>query len=271
MLIQFNSAESSVSLDAAALCESIPTIAESAIDAFYGVRDATIKWAYQEPFSTEHSLRSNLILLIFSAAESYFRRILAEVLTRCPIAAEAAAQQQIPLGAISTLGLSNLGFAISDTRGLTSSGEIIARTKNLLGITIQKTSSLGVAIEQFEKVCHFRHSIVHSSGELLYNNRRELSLKNSGRLYVQIDDKGIQDVVQVVVNAVRAYNNIIANEILQRWFVHNYFIGRWPQDKQSFCDLMKLFVSSRDGCISQSEFKLYDGVRKAMKPKTKRV
>lgn len=265
MLAEFNMKESSVALDESALCHAISNSGASAIDDFYESRNSIIQWAYQHPFSLETSLRANLLLIIFSAAETYFRKIIADSLSLCPIAAESAAQQQIPFGAISSFGIGNLGLVFSDTKGLTSSGEILQRTRNLLGLNIVKTSSTGVAIEQFERICTFRHCIVHSSGELLYNNRRELQIKTPGRINVIFDDKAFQDVVQIVVNAVRAYNNFVANEILQRWFTSGYLIGKWGKDKKSFSSFCNLFISHQDALLEQSPSELYKKFQRKMK------
>jgi hypothetical protein len=267
MLADFNKPESSISVDASSMCKPIvgDATTESAIDSFYYSRDAVIGWAFQLPFTSEAALRVNLLLIVFSAAETYFRRVISETLSLCPVAADSAAQQSVPLGAIASFGLGNLGLVISDTRGLTSSGELLQRTKNLLGLSVVKTSSVGAAIDQFERICNLRHCIVHSSGELLYNNRRDLHVKATGRLCISLDDKAFQDVVQVVVNAVRAYNNFVANEVLQRWFSSGHLVRNWRRDKKAFLRLHSLFTSNRDAVLSGSPFEVYERARRTMK------
>ncbi|QKL93044.1 hypothetical protein HI802_13550 [Ralstonia solanacearum] len=270
-LAKYNNEESTVTIKFSDLCKSVFPPNESAIDTFYRVRDVVIVNAYKDPFASDPSLRSNLLLLLFSGAESYFRRIISEVLSFCPIAAEAAAQQQVAFGAISTFGISNLGFAFSDTKGLTSSGEIINRTKNMLGISISKTSSIGVSIEEFERICNFRHSIAHSSGELLYTNRRDLKIATSGRLQVEIDNKGIQDIAQIVVNCVRAYNNFVANELIQRWFSEGCLRGRWQSDRRIFNSHYSTFSSRRDGMPSDSAHEIYKTAKSKIKMREKNL
>ncbi|WP_224022736.1 hypothetical protein [Burkholderia vietnamiensis] len=265
MLIDFNKSESAIKIDFSQLCGVAHPPASSAIDTFYTIRELALTSAYQEPFASNETLRSNLLLLVFSSAETYFRRIIAESMALCPVAKESASQQQVSLGAFSTFTADDIGFAISDTRGFTSSGEIVTRTKTLLGISIKANSSLSAAVSDFERVCNFRHSIAHCSGELLYNNRRELNLSMHGRVIVSFDDKAFQDVLQVVVNCVRAFNNTIANEILQRWFVQKIFKGQWSSDKKMFERHHGIFRSSTDNPEPPDYEQLYKTCKQQMK------
>ncbi|MFM0192124.1 hypothetical protein PQQ65_03450 [Paraburkholderia strydomiana] len=265
MLIDFNKPESAIKLDFSRLCGIAPKPGRSAIDTFYAARELALTSAYQEPFASDEKLRSNLLLLVFSAAETYFRRVLAEAMALCPIAKESASQQQVSLGAFAAFVEDDIGFAISDTRGFTSSGEILTRTKTLLGISIKPNTSVSVAIADFERVCNFRHSIAHCSGELLYNNRRDLNVSMHGRVIVSFDDKAFQDVLQVVVNCVRAFNNVIANEILQRWFVHKILKGQWSSDKKIFERHNEIFHSVIDNPKAQDFEQLYKNCKQQMK------
>jgi hypothetical protein len=265
MLTSFNLSESAASLNADSVCGLLTAEEKSAIDAFYASRDTTLHWLFSPPFSDEPGLRANLLLLLFSAAETYFRRVIGEVLSMCPIAADHAAGQQIPLGSVAMFGTQRLGFSISDTKGLTSAGEIVSRTQKLLGVSIDKNTSLGVAIAQFENACTLRHAIVHSSCELLYSNRKDLKVSRAGRLAVQVDDAGAQEILQIVVNAVRSYNNRIGNEIIKRWFVHGYLVGEWASDKQMFLPVVALFSSRVDGMPANNAYQLYLSMRKTMK------
>ncbi len=267
MLTTFNLSESAANLNPNAICAPMPPENRSAIDVFYSSRDTTLSWLFMEPFSQQPELRANLLLLLFSAAETYFRRVIGEVLSMCPIAAEQAASQQIPLGSVAMFGPQRLGFSISDTKGLTSSGEIQSRTQKLLGISIERNSSLGVAISQFESVCTLRHAIVHSSRELLYNNRKDLKVAMAGRIAVQVDDLSAQDIVQIVVNAVRAYNNRIGNDVIERWFVQQHLIGKWSTDREIFNTAIDFFQSKMDGLPRISNYQLYRSLSKTMRAK----
>lgn len=257
MLEQFNLSEASVSLDFEASCraKSPPTV--SAIDEFYAARDATLQRAIAEPFSSEPSLRHLLVLGLGSATEAYFRRLMAEVLDVCPRAREAAGAQMVPIGALESFGSSHLGMAIGDTKGVTSQGEIANRTKQILGIVIGSNTSLGVAISEFEQVCHLRHAIVHSAGEVLFNNRRELKISLSGRREVDLDLVAFDKVLQVMANVVRAYNNFLANKCIERWIVSGVLKRRWDRDRGKFTKLVSIFKSDVDSMPAGSPQLVY--------------
>ncbi|WP_421575620.1 hypothetical protein [Stenotrophomonas maltophilia] len=265
MLTKFNISESAANFDPDLICTSFSGEKRSAIDAFYETRDLTLTWLFSPPFSDNPSLRANLLLLLFSSAETYFRRVIGEAIALCPFAAEHSGGQQIALGSVAMFGSELVGFSISDTKGLTSAGEIASRTSKLLGLPIDKNSSLGVAISQFESICVLRHAIVHSSCELLYSNRKELKVKHKGRLVLSINDAGAQEIVQIAVNAVRSYNNRIGNELIRRWFTDGHFTGTWRDDRDTFCRATSLFRSKVDELDALSDYKTYLSLRKSLR------
>jgi hypothetical protein len=261
MPTQFNAFEVSVALDFNTVCTTKPTANSSAIDEFYDVQKRVIVLAASPPFSTNLEVRHLLVLQLCSAVETYFRRIFAEVMAICPIAKELASGQMVAYGAVAALGAADLGIAISDTRGISSVGEIKSRTEKLLGIPIKQGSSVAAAIELFEAVAQLRHAIVHSSNELLFNNRRELSIKVPGRIMEAVGDVDFQLVVQALVNVVRAYNNHLANELLVRWFTKGVLTRKWQSDKAKAQKLIRLFASNVDSMPADSPKELYDALK----------
>lgn len=259
--IAFNHPEASAPFDANSACAPRTAADESAIDEFYGRRDWVISNAFTTPFSEDPELRNVLALGLYSASEVYFRRILSEVFEICPIASDHGASQQIPLGAVSMFPSSSLGLAVGDGKGFSTSGEVVARTKNILGIVIHPTSSAGVALKQFDDACQLRHAIVHQGGELGFGNRRLLGLNVKGRVRVRMDDACFQSLVQRLVNAVRAYNMIVPNEVLRRWFTEGVMTRTWRRDRARFSKLLRTFASARDATLSDAAFPIYSSLR----------
>lgn len=82
---------------------------------------------------------------------------------------------------------------------------------------------------------------------------------------MQVDDAGSQEILRIIVNAVRSYNNRIGNEIIKRWFVQGHLVGNWAEDKQMFSLAIALFSSRADGMPTGNAYQLYLSMRKTMK------
>lgn len=169
--VDFNQKPTTVEVDYAGLVAPMGAASASPIDAFYAARDWSISCAGVAPFNGSAAHLQLLLPFVFSSAEVYFRQVLAGCISLCPISEEAASTQLVPFGAAKVYKLADLGLVIKDTTGLTSTGEVASRTNKLLGLQFKQNSSEAIALTKFDQACHVRHALVHTAGELLYNNR----------------------------------------------------------------------------------------------------
>ncbi|MGE4531588.1 MAG: hypothetical protein AB7C98_09740 [Acidithiobacillus sp.] len=260
MAAVFNSPEISfqLNLDGAAVLAPAPV--ESPIDIFYEQRLLALNLAGSPPLSSDYSRPLGLVPL-FAGAEMYFRRFIARSVSICPFVAEHASTQQVALGSFLSLDKSERAFAISEHQGFTSEGEISRRTQKITGIDINRYASLKAAIQDFETVCHVRHSIVHCNGELMFIGRRTIGVSKVGRLILSMSVADYQNVVVKVSNVVRAYNGIMGNELSKRWFREGYLSGKWGDDRRKFLKLISLVWSVTDMGPQPTCRALYDQIR----------
>lgn len=264
-VVDFNQQATTVELDYGAFVGAHAVAGVSPIDEFYAARDWAISCANSAPFLGSKAHLQLLTPHLFSSAESYFRRVLAGCIHICPVSAEAASTQVVPIGAALIYKSADLGLVIKDTVGLTSSGEVSSRTSKLLGVNFKQNSSVDVALRKFDQACHVRHAIVHTGGELLYNNRNELGVSMAGRCSLSMNDLAFQGLAQTIVNAVRAYNSYVPNVLIERWFDRNVLTMKWPQDRRRMETLWALFSSDKDACPKVTAREHYDVLRKLRK------
>lgn len=262
MTITLNTPETSFQLDLTSAIRPRDPPASSPIDLFYAQRTVAIRLAAGVDIGGDDELRSLGLIPVFSAAEMYFRRVLAKAIGSCPICAEQAATQQIALGSISAFDKQERAFAIAEHQGFTSEGEIAKRTQKMLGIDLSRSDSVKAAVQEFEQLCHLRHCIVHSAGELMYLNRRQLGVRASGRIVVSLPQRDFQGVVSKVSNVVRAYNTYVGREIIFRWFKLGVGGEGWGRDKARFIRLVDVFWSNDDMAVPNYR-QLYQDARAA--------
>ncbi|MFL6586297.1 MAG: hypothetical protein ACJ8GV_05375 [Luteimonas sp.] len=245
MSFTVNAPESSFTLDLAGAAVAVPRLELSPIDAFYEDRKRSLALA-SSPILNTDEMRALALIPVFAGAEMYFRRFIARAIEVCPLCEEIAGTQQIALGAFAALGKSEMSFAIAEHQGFTSEGEIPRRTNKVLGIDLNRSSSVRAAVADFESLCHLRHAIVHCGGDLMYLNRRQLGITEVGRLQVRVDVAAFQGVILKVSNLVRSYNSHVGLELAKRWFREGHVGASWQKDRVKFKKLIDALWSSTD-------------------------
>jgi len=265
-LLVCNKAEEAVAIDYDLLCVDAQDSDQSPIDEYYEHATALVVRAGRPENAGDDMLLGLLLLELVSSAELYFRKILASLPTVCPLVRAHCSTQMIPLGATS--------YYLEDWRvlgalehvGLSGKGEIAKATRSVTSIEIKDNSSPGIALADFEKVCHLRHAVVHARGQLWFRNINELRLQASQPRRVQLGVLGFQGLVAKTHNAVRAYNRFVANAVVQRWIGENILTGRWVSDKRRFTRLHTLFYSHVDSAGHANPRLAYEVIRKALSP-----
>jgi hypothetical protein len=263
-LLLCNKVEEAVALDYGALCVDVPESTLSPIDEYYGHVTELVVRAGRPENANDHVLLGLLLLELVSAAELYFRQVLASLPGICPLVRAHCDTQMIPFGAMSYYTKDWRVLGTMEHAGLSGKGEIAKATRNIVGIDIKDNSSPGIALADFEKVCQLRHAVVHARGRLWFRNLNELGLRAEQPQRVQLEVLGFQALVAKTHNAVRAYNRFVVNAVVQGWIARNILKGKWVSDKRRFSLLHGLFYSRVDGAGESAPRQAYEPVRKAL-------
>lgn len=239
-----NRSEESLRFEPAPVCRSTDLPEGSPIDAYLRhTRTLLIRAAGE--FESDPVILRLLVLEVVSAAEFYFRSLIAGLVSLCPFCARAAVDRMIPFGAIEFYGTSP-AFGLLDNVSLATAGEVQKYTRNITGLEIKTGSSVAAALAEYDRVCHLRHAIVHGRSILGPRNIAELELSITHPCSVSIDTLGFQSVIAVIHNAVRAYNAFVFAATLARWVNNSQLTGAWRVDRRLISALCALFVSVED-------------------------
>ncbi len=244
---KLSAAEQSLSLDLSALCADRAGDDASPIDDFYSYRTRLIPVGTLAQLSENPALGPTLLLGLVSATELYFRRVLATLVSVCPLTRRVAARQTLALGAVDYYHREDLGYGLLENVSIAGSGEIRKQTARIAGVDIQKGTSIDTAITEFERLCELRHAATHSRGHLGHQNLRDLGLEvQKRRLSLAVGLPELHASASVCQNVVRAYNLFLYRSVVERWIAAALFTARWPKDRARFSRLFNLFHSALD-------------------------
>ncbi|GHH70893.1 hypothetical protein GCM10018793_05670 [Streptomyces sulfonofaciens] len=217
------------------------------IDAFYENTGEVLKLGLPQNLASSPTLGRLLTLGLVTGAEAYFRSIFLGMLRICPLARERAADQMIPLGALEYYGADKIGMGIFEGISFAGGLEVKKRSGTLLNFSWPATGSLGVALSNFDAVCHIRHASVHSQGMLSRGNARALRVPpTAAASQVVIDFPHLQKIALICTSLVRAYNSDLFKVTVDKWISEKILTGSWADDRKSFTELCALFVSRVD-------------------------
>lgn len=259
-----NKQEETVTWSADTLCASCTSVAVSPIDEYYELARELLTRSARPDVSADQMLMRLLLLELVSGAELYFRRILSSIIGLCPLTRAIASRSQVSLGAAYYYGADTVALALIEHTSLSGQDEIRKYTKQLTEFDIKQTSSEGVALADFERVCHLRHAAVHARGELGSRNLAEIGIKAIGRRQLFLSPISFRTIVVKTHNAVRAYNRFLFDCTMRRWVREKVLTGVWERDKEVFEPVHKLFYSKEDG-VGDSDPKVsYERVWQAL-------
>lgn len=231
---------------AEACCDACPVAADSPIDEYYGVATELVLRASKK--DADQLIRRLLLLELVSAVELYFRRIISELTALCPCARETASALTVTLGAARYYPADAVARALLENGSLASEQEIRKAVRNILGLEVKPTSSEGVALAAFDRVCQLRHAVAHARGQLGAVNMSVLAtpVRQAARMMVALDALAFQSVVSQAHNTVRAMNQFLFDCTVDRWWKKKLQCGRWEDDRELFEPLARLCVSIQD-------------------------
>lgn len=206
-----------------------------------------------------------LLLGLVSSAEFYFRSILAGLIRICPRCREHSAKTMLSLGAVYYHGINGLGFGVLEATSFSTAGEIRNHTQKFTSFTIPSSGSLAAALQDFDRVCQFRHASVHARGELGAQNIRELGLTLKGRHSAHLELAQWHGAVEVTGNLVRAYNRFLYREVVGSWNDKALLTGDWRRDRKRFQQIFDMFYCARDGLRPRSAYHTYLAIRSAIR------
>ncbi|MEU3493953.1 hypothetical protein ABZ747_10765 [Kitasatospora cineracea] len=241
-----NEAPDAVDDDFSACCNQSPQ-AGCPIDSFYENTGEVLKLGIPQSLNDSPTLGRLLSLGLVTGTEAYFRSIFLGMLAFCPLTRDRAADQMIPLGALEYYGAQKIGMGLFEGISFAGEAEIKKRSGTLLNFQWQGTSSLGVALANFDVVCHIRHASVHSQGLLSRGNARALKIRQAtGESEVVIDFVHLQKIALICTSLVRSYNSELFKATVEKWISEKVISGSWTDDKKIFTDLTRLFSSELD-------------------------
>lgn len=244
-------------LDVSACCQPIQPKG-SPIDAFLDAAAHTLQLGQPADLQNSPTLGRLLVLGLVTAVEGYVRDLLFGVISICPLSRREVEDQVVAFGALEHYGASELARGIFEGSSFASESEIKKRTKQICSITWSDTDSVGVALANFEKVCHMRHAAVHAEGILNRGNARALGVETLGKqFHIVIDLPHLHRVAQVCINFVRAYNLRVYEGMIHRWLGRQLLTGAWSDDKSYFEPLYRLFRCDSDGLSSKNAYIAY--------------
>jgi hypothetical protein len=255
------SVEATVVLDAAPLCIPHDAPDDSPVDDFYEYVAAVLPLGTEQALETTAAFGRILLLGLVAGVELYFRTVLSGIVRVCPLARTQASDHPVSLAAIDYYGSDDIGLGLLENISFATAGEIAKQTERLAGIKWERTSSLGVAIAEFEKLGHLRHAAVHARGNLSPRNVRELRLSSGKRVALRLRLADLHLAAAVCQNVVRAYNRLVFRRLVERWIGEKVLFGDWKRDGERFSRLFSLFHSVRDRAGSDIAYNAYRALR----------
>lgn len=265
--LELNKPEEAIAIDlnkAVSECQ-LPSDTSAITDYFTHTQGLVTRFLKPE-FSGDAIALSLLLLGVVSAAEFYFRSILAQCLEICPYALKHAERVQVPLGSISYYGTKPraLGLSVFEHKSLAGSAEIKNEVSRLLGIAIPSGSSVATALIGFDSLCELRHAAIHTRGFISSKAAADLGLPYGSLQKIDIIQASAFDLTKLSHNAVRSFNRFLINAILDRWIAKKHLTGTWKADKAAFTKLFNAFVHPDESTFSNNIRESYKTIQPAL-------
>jgi len=254
-----------IDLDQAVIkCTLPPDI--SPITDYFSYTQSLIARFVRPEFSGDAETLSLLLLGVVSAAEFYFRSVLAQSLDVCPYALKVAERAQVPLGSLAYYGTKtrSLGLSVFEHKSLAGSAEIKIESQRLLGISIPGNSSVSSALNGFDTLCELRHAAIHSRGYVGSKAASDLGISMSSLHRISFSQSIVFDLAKLSHNAVRSFNRFVLENILERWIAKQYLTGSWRTDKIKFSRLFEMFSYPDENPFGSDIKKAYLAIQPAV-------
>ena len=189
-----------------------------------------------------------LMLNVVSAAEAYFRSIMSAAIETCPLAQSSASEKTINLGGLLWHGRDGFSRSAFDNVSFASGDELKKTSEQYIGFKLD-ASVFQSSLQEYDKVCQFRHGIVHGDGLLPGKNAIKLEIPRSGRpVRIVVEYRHLQDVAAVVTTLVALYNRGLFDLMCRRWAIDWRKRTDWDieNEKSMFQKVWKAFASTEE-------------------------
>lgn len=203
---------------------------------------------FESPESLRQIDRNMVILLYVALVESYFREILRSIINVDKYALKTCESSELKFHSARTLAKEMLPIAILEDYSFAGSKSIEDAFRKILGIKGNFPREIKDPLNDFEKVCQFRHCIIHKFGYLGPDNVIKLGSSEHEELMnkpLLLNFEQLQEVINACNNIVKDVNNY-----LFKWFVTatiKYEYQDWTQDydedKEIFSKYFDIFYS----------------------------
>lgn len=220
----------------------------SPIDLYYESTRDILRVATPQFFNDYPTMGSLLLLQMISATENYFRDIFSLLIQICPIAQSKSSDSSIKLSSVLWYGSINVVRGAFENHSFAGKNVIMKVCKEYLNYTPKNNGPIIAIIDEYDKVCELRHSIVHSNMVLSGGNAVKLGINRNNKVTkIKIQYPQFQECAAICSNLVISFNTEMFEEMGKRWAVD------WP--KYGFCKeehnklfnkLWKIFYSQFD-------------------------
>jgi hypothetical protein len=210
----------------------------------------------------------NLILLGYiSAIESYIRETVRKIIIIDKISRIACELEEINYGAAINYPKHLLPEVILEKASFASKKNIIDSFKKFLGLEGHQPDELIKTLDEFEKICHLRHCIVHRFGKLGSQNAIKFGLDSHSSIIekpLKLDVNMAYDLSIICTNTVLVVNRYLFNKILERTAVKHTNFWTWDlrKDKSKFEKYFNLFNSTKKPHANTSLNNAYNDLKR---------
>ncbi len=221
----------------------------SPIDDFYSSTGDILAKITPTFVSTYGEDITGLLLVGFiSATENYFRDILGEILETCPIARNHSSDEKVQLGSL-LWGSGELHNRSAFEFMAFSSAKNVRETFNKFTnhVVVQGGEWHQMLIE-YDKLCEFRHAVVHSGHMIAGKNALKLNLRFSKKeLKLSLDYGRLQSAGRICTALVQSANNELFEMMVERWAVKWRQLPSWSTQQELLIRrIYDTFHSKRD-------------------------
>lgn len=190
------------------------------------------------------------LLGMTSITEEYFRAVLSGITRICPKSYVKAAKESISVAASLYYPKDGMGYALIEHLSLSDADAIKKQTIRLCDLQIPDSSSLSEALKEFDKVCHLRHAAIHSNGRLSALNAVNIGIAGDATFKIALTLTSFQDIAEICLNTVRAYNRFIWEKTLDRWVKAKIIVGDAGVDMELIRRIVELLCENSAQVLS---------------------
>lgn len=198
-----------------------------------------------------------VFLGLISATENYFREVMASTLRICGLAKQAASDHTVKWGSVLWHQGNNVEISAFENSSFASSNEIKKSCRNFLAFSIQDSSPLITPLEEFDRLCEIRHSVVHANGYIAGKNAVVLNLPpTTTRIRASLGFQQLQESALICTSLATTFNSQLFALIGKRWAIEWRTKPDWnPANENSrFEEIWNLFHSAVDSSAGLIQF-----------------